>query len=228
MMINRWWKAHVGALIGLGLAINSFGKAIFTPVVANIIIDYGWRTTYKVLGIFGAVVVVIIPLIFIKNTPEDCRLLPTGATLNSTADGNSQATASKALGLDASRAKKTIPFYLALIMSAAISIIMCFQSHETYYSMTTGFAIVQGLAIIATGGISNYFSNLLVGVICDKWGVRAGRWFSGVLAIVSAMFFLLSVFPSYTFLLIVGTLFGASFCLAAVLPIQVREMFGSR
>ncbi|MBQ3425062.1 MAG: MFS transporter [Clostridia bacterium] len=229
LMINRWWTASVGSLIGILIALQQIGKAIFTPVVAKIITDHGWRFSYQVLGIGGCVIGLLVSLLMIQNEPEKYKLLPAGAALEAVESSGTIVARSKPVGLNASRILRTPSFYLCFCMAFLATLIMCFQSHEIYYAMSIGFTIVQGAAIISAGGIANYFTNMISGFIVDKLGIRAARWFAGIMGIVSVMlFFLVAKVPSYPLLLAAGIVFGGSFSIASVIPVQVREMFGSR
>lgn len=228
LMINRWWAVSVGTLIGLLVALQQIGKAIFTPIVAKIIEDYGWRVSYQVLGIGGLIIGLLITVFMIQNNPEQYKLLPVGSAVDSSNSG-AAAVKRKVSGLDAKQILRTPSFYLCFAMAFLATLVMCFQSHEVYYSMSIGFTVVQGAAIISAGGIANYFTNMISGVIVDKKGIRAARWFGGILAIISiVLFFVVAKSPSYPLLLLAGIFFGGSFSIASVIPVQAREMFGTR
>jgi sugar phosphate permease len=78
---NRWFIARRGVVVGLLTASNATGQLVFVPLLASMIIAYGWRSA--VLLVAG-VALLLIPLvvIFIRNFPQDVGLRPYGATLN--------------------------------------------------------------------------------------------------------------------------------------------------
>ena len=59
---------------GIGL-----GGFILSPVIANLITNFGWRQTYFIMGLVTLVIGLPIVLFVIKKTPEEVGLEPYGA-----------------------------------------------------------------------------------------------------------------------------------------------------
>ncbi len=66
---------------GAGTAAGSFGQFLFSPLAVALIGEFGWQRT---LGIFAAIVLVIIPLSLALAIPRD-RALPAGAAAQQSA-----------------------------------------------------------------------------------------------------------------------------------------------
>lgn len=76
---NRWFTARRGVVVGLLTASNATGQLVFVPLLASLVVTYGWRAA--VLLVAG-VALLLIPLVafFIRNFPQDVGLRPYGAT----------------------------------------------------------------------------------------------------------------------------------------------------
>lgn len=94
-LINQWWVRHRGPILGLSgtmMALIGVGGA---PNLINWLIpQFGWRTTYMLLG--AGLLLFLAPLawLLVRNRPEDHGLLPDGAP-------NLQARPGQATGLGA-------------------------------------------------------------------------------------------------------------------------------
>ena len=77
--INQWWVRKRGFVMGIaGVATALLGSGSFPALVNLMIPEFGWRTSYTLLGV--AVLTTILPLglIFIRRRPEDYGLQPDG------------------------------------------------------------------------------------------------------------------------------------------------------
>lgn len=76
---NRWFAARRGVVVGLLTASNATGQLVFVPLLAWLVVEYGWRAAGLLVA---GVALALIPLaiIFIRNFPRDVGLRPYGAT----------------------------------------------------------------------------------------------------------------------------------------------------
>jgi sugar phosphate permease len=75
-LVGKWFVEKRGSAIGIyGVARGLAG--LLVPVVAYLIAQYGWRSALVILGLMTWLIV--LPLsFFLKNSPEQCGLLPDG------------------------------------------------------------------------------------------------------------------------------------------------------
>lgn len=76
--ISRWFVKRRGLMIGLVQA-GSIGGSLFAPLNAWLIINYGWRTAYSILGIV-VFLAMLISGMFLLRDPSKRGQLPDGAT----------------------------------------------------------------------------------------------------------------------------------------------------
>ncbi len=80
-IVNRWFVAHRGLVMGLLSASTSTGFLIFLPLFAYITTSAGWQ---PVVLLIAAAAAALIPLVFIllPERPADAGLVPYGTTYN--------------------------------------------------------------------------------------------------------------------------------------------------
>ena len=77
-MIAKWFIRMRGRAIAIVSLGHNVGAVIFVPLTAFIIVNFGWRDAWFVLGIIGFILVVPLSALFVRRTPEDVGLLPDG------------------------------------------------------------------------------------------------------------------------------------------------------
>ena len=79
-VINHWWVRRRGTMLSIaGVLTGLLGSGSFPSLVNALIGAFGWRSSYMLLGLLVAVVMLPVGLIFFRRQPEDYGLLPDGA-----------------------------------------------------------------------------------------------------------------------------------------------------
>ncbi len=76
---QRWFTARRGLVTGILTAASATGQLVFLPVVAVLADGPGWRVATLVVSA-GALLVVPLVLLLVRDRPADLGLLPYGAT----------------------------------------------------------------------------------------------------------------------------------------------------
>ena len=78
-IVNRWFVARRGLMMGLLTASTATGSLIFIPLLARLSESYGWRA---VVGTVAACALAMVPLTLwlLTERPSDLGVLPYGAT----------------------------------------------------------------------------------------------------------------------------------------------------
>jgi sugar phosphate permease len=78
-LTSRWFVAHRGLVSGVLTAAGAAGQLVFLPVIASLATTHGWRSAaLTVAG--GALVVVPIVLLFLRDNPHEVGTTALGAT----------------------------------------------------------------------------------------------------------------------------------------------------
>ena len=164
--VQRWFHGRDRAGLALAIVISGAGAGglIFAPLANYLIIDYGWRQAYLILGII-TFLLIFIPSFIIKSSPnkvsefEDHQLEPNFSPFSSSWTTSKIAT--------------TLPFI-------SITFLVClgeltFQAiavHLVPHATDAGIsATSSALALGLIGGIS-IPGRLLSGILSEKIGCR--------------------------------------------------------
>lgn len=95
--VARWFVRRRGRALGVSTAGISAGGILFAPLAQHLIVAYGWRTAFAVLGV--VVVVLVLPPVaaFMRRDPADLGLLPDGLPPPSGASGEDLALVEREL-----------------------------------------------------------------------------------------------------------------------------------
>jgi sugar phosphate permease len=76
-MVNRWFTAQRGVVMGVLTASTATGQLVFLPILAALIERHGWRPAALVIAACAAAVVPF-ALLFLRERPADLGLTPYG------------------------------------------------------------------------------------------------------------------------------------------------------
>ena len=85
-LINRWFTANNGLLLGICMSMTGVGGAVWNFVGGLIIGGMGWRMAYLILGIVAATAMVA-TLLCIRSYPADVGLQPYGRSKETQVSG---------------------------------------------------------------------------------------------------------------------------------------------
>jgi sugar phosphate permease len=76
-VVQRWFYAHRGLALGMLTASAATGQLVFSPFLAKLVVDYGWRTAVITMAAL-ALLMAPIALLLMRDSPRDKGLLPLG------------------------------------------------------------------------------------------------------------------------------------------------------
>ena len=87
-IVGNWFVKDRGVAIGMCSMGSGIGAMVMNTVISQMIINWGWRHTYQVLGVM--IFVVIVPCVFfvIREKPSDKGLVPYGFGEHLACDGD--------------------------------------------------------------------------------------------------------------------------------------------
>jgi OFA family oxalate/formate antiporter-like MFS transporter len=79
-MTMKWFDQYRGIACGISGVLVTFGYSLY-PQIANKAIElYSWQESWRIMSLMGGIGFTVIALIFYRDTPESCDLLPDGIT----------------------------------------------------------------------------------------------------------------------------------------------------
>jgi sugar phosphate permease len=74
---NRWFVRQRGLITGLFGAATSAGQLLFLPLLAQLNLTLGWRTSSLIIGVLGLALLLPV-LLLLRDSPAEVGLLPDG------------------------------------------------------------------------------------------------------------------------------------------------------
>lgn len=196
--INQWFIRRRGFAIGIAGIGFALATAVFPPVIEQLLQSFGWRTSYMLLGIFLALTMLPLGILFYRSAPEHYGLKP---------DGNKQKEAVSEYNATPQEARSSLIFWL---LSAAIFLASCLGTglifHHYSIMEQVGLNRESALLLFIPLGFTTFASNFVTGLLLDRFPPRF------LLAIAQFMLAVSLAFATYVFnnqtIFIYGIVFG--------------------
>ena len=135
---NTWFAKSRGLVIGILTAGSAAGQLVFLPFIAALAQDPGWRQASLLIAA-GALAVVPLVLMFLKNSPADVGVLPYGATPpaagpNAGTESSGPEPTGPAAGQEAQEPRRNAAVRALQVLKRASKV-------RTFWALVAGFAI---------------------------------------------------------------------------------------
>ncbi|MDP6666040.1 MAG: MFS transporter [Dehalococcoidia bacterium] len=177
VIVARWFERKRGLAMAVLIAGGSAGGLIVVPFLSYLLIEYGWRVTWIVIGALALGLGVPLLLIVVRSTPADMGLQIDGEASPETGNGGDTGEAEitvRAVGpsfvenwRDSLSSKPiwqlSFAYWVCGITTASIAV------HFVRWAISED--ITTGTAALAFGVLSgvNAGGVLVIGVLSDRW-----------------------------------------------------------
>lgn len=225
LLINNWFKAKAGTALGFAMAFMGIGGAIFAQITGFLIESIGWRSTYMVLGVCIALLILPFTLFIIRSKPEEMNKQAYGAD----EEVETTVEAKPETGVMKNVAIKTIPFYLILAFTGLFGLASTVGFHVPNFVQSVGFSAAMAATGVTCVTIGQTGGKFLIGAVNDKFGVKLALLTGIGSGILGTFALLISDSFGITMLYVGALLFGIGFSGSTLLPpMVIREVFGGR
>jgi MFS family permease len=175
-VVNRWFVARRGVVLGILTASGSTGQLVFLPMLARATERYGWRVAVLIVA---AIVAALIPLTawLLRESPERMGLRAYGASIDSpTAAGSTRVERAESLGAVAvlRSVASTRNFWVL-----AVAFFVCGAStngligaHLIPAAHDHGIPEVRAASLLALMGLCDLVGTTAAGWMSDRWDSR--------------------------------------------------------
>jgi len=223
--LGRWFVKKRGLMMGIVQAGMSFGGFLFPPFSGWLILTYGWRTAYLVLGIITFIFIFLSGL-FLKRDPSDVGQRPDAGDTAEMSEGVAGDSKTKKTGFSFWEAVRTHQFWMTggLLFSFGFCR-STFRPHIAAYVQDLGFTLADGANILALTAATSMLGRIGMGRLADRIGNRQTFAISFAATAVAMYCGLVAGDLSmlYVFALFYGFGWGAQAVLRFTLP---PEIFG--
>ncbi len=220
--VAKWFVKMRAFMTGIVLAGTSVALMVIMPAANHAILNYGWRTTYIIIGSV-VLVVVIIAAQFLRRDPYQVGKLPYGYDGTSTA-----ASGARTDGRSFKEALRTKQVWLiSLVYFCTYFVYHLLVVHMVIYATGQGFSSTRAVGIMAFLGGAGIAGRIIMGIFADRIGNKQAMLLSAGLMML-ALFWLL-VAKDLWMLFLFGVAFGFGHGGVATMesPI-VANVFGMR
>lgn len=171
--LGKWFVERRGravALAGMGISLSG----IILPMLSTWMVDeFGWRTSWKLLGLAAGLVTLPMVLI-VRRCPEDHGLHPDGKTeLQMQAGQGEAARADFENSLTRKQAMRTSSFYFLVLAFGLFQISITVMLIQTIPLMTdAGYSRLVASTMISLASVPAFFSKPFWGLLIDRYNPR--------------------------------------------------------
>ena len=218
--VPRWFARKRGLMVGIVSSGAGVGQLIVSPLASHLIIDFGWRTSYLILGITSLAAIVATAQIY-KRDPSQTGQLPDGADTENHGGSDMEPT-----GFSLREAMHTKRLWMLSIAYfchgfVSLSILLHIVPHAT----DLGISAVSAATIISTIGGGNLVGRIGMGSAADRIGTKQAVIIGFMLSTASLFGLLITreIGMFYVFAAVFGFAWG---CVVALEPPLLAESFG--
>ena len=230
---NRWFSKHRGLAVGILTAGTATGQLVLLPVLAILVEQYNWQAAIKLILLL-AIIMTVILLLFMKDTPESIQLKKYGELSDSPPPPPPIHNLSKNPfvlvwnSLIEGLRSKAFWLLAGSFFICGLSTSGLIGTHFISYCMTFGFPLVVAASMLSFMGIFDLIGTTLSGFLSDKIDNRwLLFWYYSLrgLSLLALPFALNS--GSYTWLVVFSIFYGLDW-IATVPPTigLARREFG--
>lgn len=217
--VARWFVEKRGTMTGIAVSGLGVGTLIMPPIANWLISNYGWRTSFTVIGV-TALALIILSAQFLKRDPSKMGQLPYGE--NKLAEkGSSQAT-----GFSLQEATHTRQFWMLGVATLCFGLgLGTVMVHIVPHAIGMGVSAASAALVLAVVGGLSTVGRVIMGIAGDRIGNKRALTVC-FLILVAALFWLLvakELWMLYLFAAIFGFGYGG---IAALASPVVAELFG--
>jgi MFS family permease len=168
--VVRWFRLRRGLALSIASSGASFGTFTFPPLATALIIAYGWRATYVMLGLLAACVIIMCAM-FIVRDPEKLGLHPDGSPSAEAPRDHPDADISLPGDWTFAEAKRTRAFWLlTAIFTLTWLVVFMPMVHIVAFAVDLGISHFSAAMTISVIGFAGFTGRLSVGPISDRFG----------------------------------------------------------
>lgn len=224
---NIWFMRHRTRVLSIFSFSIRFGRAIFVPVLALAMMEYGWQATAVGAGI--TVLVVALPLSFlVKRSPEAIGQHPDGMSEELAVATTAKHAAASKLGRDFTfREALHERAYWIIVMSTAVrmSINGAIQGQLIPIVVAKGMTPAEGAGLLSAWALTSSGMLLGLGYLADR-GSKKMLLVAGHASSMSAIVVLLLAGPTWGWMLLFVVFIAFAEGMAPANHSIIGDMFG--
>jgi MFS family permease len=176
MTVSRWFSKAQGLAMGILNSGTGAGPAIFGPLAGYLIVTYGWKDSYIILG-FTAWGIALSAFLLLRNDPRDIGARPYGDEAD--AEGQAHTSRDRVLAGESSHIwqfrdiLRTRTFWELSIVHFACCVCHAIPLlHIVPYAEQMGLSKLSAAWILGLSGIASFGGRIFWGMYADRRGTK--------------------------------------------------------
>lgn len=227
-IITNWFPSEKkGVATGIAFAGGNLGAFCTILVISNLMPKIGYEKCYFILGSVMFVVTIAVSLFVIKGKPADIGQLPYG-TKETTINVKINKGEEEVMGYTLAEAKASPVFWIYIVAIVLLGLVFAgVQMHIPSYMQSVGHSLQFASMITSLVSIMGILSNVLIGMLLEKAGIKKGMLIIGVFMTLSVVCLLFG--KTVAFAILFAVIFGAFIAIASMGPSYLTsEIFGKK
>jgi MFS family permease len=218
--VAKWFVKRRGLMTGVAMSGISAGAIVMPPVADWLLSNYGWRTSYVVLGLIFFAVNVLAAQFLQRDSSQKLKLL------NDQNEVLGESVNLNVKGFTLKEAMLTRQFWLLCVAYFSYGLFLgAVMVHVVPHATELGIPSTVAAYIIAISGGLSIVGRLTIGGASDRIGIRSALLISFTLA-TAALFWLLLAKQTWMFFLFAAVLGLGWGGIATTISPSVAELFG--
>ncbi len=222
LLVNAWFEAKRGTVLGAVFAISGLGGVVLGIVMPQIVSGVGWRGGFRFLAAASLLLQVLPAIFLIRSTPADVGLSAVGAR-----PVPEHQTVVEVPGVPRSRAFRSGRIAMIALALVMYHMVQAVQQQLVPLYTERGVDKLAAGSLVSVLSLCLVFTTMLIGTLSDRRGTTTALWVTCLAQAVSmtVLFFSHGYLP-----LVVGTFFLALGCAVAgiLTPLIVMQAYGPR
>ena len=171
--ISGWFRRRLGWGVGILWATGGIGTAVMAPLVAYMLDNFGWQTTFTSVGLAGtAIMLLVFPLI--RSKPADIGIRPFGYRKDEPESApKGKAVAALRLKVFNREMRQTRAFWnLPIIHALGCAGMGIVLIYVIPLAVEQGLSLSQAALIITIISLVSIISRLGAPVLAEAWGPK--------------------------------------------------------
>jgi len=217
--IARWFVKRRGMMTGIAVTGIGAGQLIMPLAVSWLISNYGWRTSYMVIGI-TVLILIVLTAQFLRRDPSQIGKLPYGR--NELEEKGDLQNA----GFSLKEAVRKRQFWLFTVAGFLVALsVGSAQVHIVVHAIGLEISTANAVIILAVIGGTSIAGRVVMGVTSDRIGMK--RALIICFTLISAAFFWILIARELWTLYLFAVIFGFSHSgVHTLVSPTVAELFG--
>jgi OFA family oxalate/formate antiporter-like MFS transporter len=226
IIITNWYIEKRAAMIGIVFSGMAYGGLLLLPLTGYLISKYEWRTTYQILALIMAVVILTVGMIFIKDNPEKLGQKPLGYDQQLE---NLNLNNSEMAGVDASVARKSLSHWLIYIGIVLLGFLISgFMGFAPSLWATQGMEATTAANYMGIFSVLGGIGGIIGGVLAGKLGTKFFIIYSCI-AFIGGAFLLIATSIKPAIIILALVLIGLAYPLNSIVPsFTTMDAFGKK